>query len=565
MTVSRAIGPIAAFLAALAPASQAQDTLSSFFGSGAVNRLGHAVASADLNGDGFQDLVVSSPFEDSNGVDAGTIRALSGEFMITTFNGGTPVTPQVLFTVNGGAAFDNFGNSVAILGDVNNDTLPDILVGAPYDDTVAQNAGAAQILSGADGSVLNTFHGVAMNDWFGFAVAGLGDLDDDGVPDMAVSALSPNIIGGGVEYVRVISGAAGTTLYTLFANPIDDGQFGFSLAAAGDVDADGKIDLLVGERNLGTFQAGRVHVFSGGGGQLIRAHDGNAGERLGWSAAAIGDVNKDGVPDYAVGGPGFQSSAGRVRVFSGVDGALLLSHVGAADAQAGLSVSGYGDLDQDGRMDFLVGAPGDNTNGSDAGSVVLLSGNNASQLVRYDGAQANTSFGWSCSSIGDLNGDSFPDFAVGAPYDDTGAIDGGAITVFSGGCGGPIVSYGVSCAGSGGFAPTYSMFGCSEPGGSLSLRIEKALGGSQAFLLIGAFPSANPVGGGCFMNVNPLISVVGPLPLFGAGPGAGFIQLSGNLPLSASPGSAVMAAACVDPSADLGFTLTNGVQFTIVN
>lgn len=564
MTALRSTGMLAALAVVLSPSALAQDPIHSFSGAGAADHLGQVLATADMNGDGVADVIVASPLEDANGIDSGAVRVLSGEFMATTAAGGTPLTAEVLLTVPGGAAFDNFGTSLAVLGDVDLDGTPDLVVGAPYDDTAAENAGAAHVISGATGAVLKSFFGVGVNDWFGFSVAALGDLDEDGIPDLAAAALAPNIIGGGVEYVRVVSTGPETTRYTLFANPIEDGQFGFSMASTDDLDGDGERDLLVGARNLGTFQSGRVRVFSGETGQLVREHDGESGERFGWSVASVGDLNKDGVGDYAAGGPGFQSSAGRARVWSGANGALLISHVGSNDAQAGFSVSGYGDLDGDGRDDVLVGAPGDAASGVNAGSAVLLSGKDGAELLRVDGA-AGIRFGEAVAGLADIDGDTFADIVVGAPYASDLAADGGRVTAFSGGCGGPIATYGTSCVGSGGFAPALTMSGCMEPGGSVTLRIDQALGGGIAMLFVGINQASIPAGGGCFLNVAPIVSQIGPLPLFGSGPGNGFFQISSNLPVTAAPGTARLAAACADVGAELGFTLTNGVEFTIID
>ncbi|MBI4878622.1 MAG: hypothetical protein HY812_03045 [Planctomycetes bacterium] len=123
--------------------------------------------------------------------------------------------------------------------------------------------------------------------------------------------------------------------------------------------------------------------------------------------------------------------------------------------------------------------------------------------------------------------------------------------------------YGSGCPGSGGFTPTFNMTGCPTPGGSLNIIISQGLGGSNAFLFLGAFQAAIPMGAGCTMNVSPIFGPFGPLPLSAGGPGAGAINSVVAIPPGSPLGTVVVQAFVVDGGAPLGYSNSNGVTLTI--
>ena len=527
--------------------------------------FGSSVSGAgDVNADGFHDFLVGSPAEDGVGVDSGAVRVYSGEY-VANFNGGTPVTSQVLMTLTGQAGGDHFGEAVGAVGDLDGDGSDDFLVGAPFQTMTASAEGVVHVISGATGAPLFLIAGGSAFDWLGFSVGGAGDVDNDGFVDMVFGAPAPTQVGGGVEYVRVHSGQTGLSIHTFFADPLDDAQFGFDVAGGSDIDADGFGDLLVGERFFGNDLRGRLHVFSGQSGGLIDRVEGASNEKLGTSVAWMPDANDDSVPEIVVGGPGFQSSAGRAQVLSGADRSQLREVIGTADEQLGYSVSGVGDQEFDLTGDFLVGAPGGAVLGSDTGEAALYSGGDGSEIFGVSGGSNSTSMGWAVSTLGDITGDGIDDFIIASPYDDSLAINGGSVQVVRGGCGGgAILSYGSSCPGSGGFAPELSFTGCAKAGGSVIVKISGGLGLSQAFWFISASPAEIPLDGGCFLNVGvPVLSVIGPVPLFGVGEGNGMIMINPTLPANAAPGTAYFTAACLDPGVPQGFTTTNGVEVNL--
>ncbi|MCH8151057.1 MAG: FG-GAP repeat protein [Planctomycetes bacterium] len=397
----------------------------------------------DLNGDGVGDLAVGANGDDDGGLDRGAVWVL---FLNTD---GTVKSYQKISDTQGGFTgtldtSDNFGRSVASLGDLDGDGVGDLVVGADGDDDGAGSGlGAVWILflntdgtvkshqkiSATQGGFTGTLDG---QDRFGMSVASLGDLDGDGVGDLAVGAngdddgsgrlcddpfacnqgavwvlfLNPN---GTVRTHQKISAIEGGFTGTLD----EDDNFGWSAASLGDLDGDGVGDLAVGawgdddgcELNC---NRGAVWILFLNTDGTIKTHQkisdtqgGFAGtmddfDGLGISMAALGDLDGDRVGDLAVGAPGDDDgSAGPCRpsylcnrgavwvLFLNANGTVK-SHQKISDTEGGFtgtlddfdyfgySVAGIGDLDGDGSGDLAVGANFDNDGGSLRGAVWVL-------------------------------------------------------------------------------------------------------------------------------------------------------------------------------------------------
>jgi hypothetical protein len=307
------------------------------------------------------------------------------------------------------------GASVAGAGDVDLDGLPDVLAGAPDTGYLGVFAGAAYVRAGGSGEELLRLYGKTSGDDFGTAVAGVGDIDGDGHPDVAVTA--PGNIGD--RYVRVLSGVDGHVLLHLVGS--GNGKFGTAVAGPGDVDADGWPDILVGAPLSGS--PGYVRVYSGATGDVLIHIDDDpvffASDDLGASVSWIGDVNHDGHADLAVGAPGDHQiesvDNGAARIYSGRDGHLLHKFLGADNNDLlGTSIAGCGDVDGDGTGDLLAGAPSEGASGYDDGALYLISGATGAALLHIPSEHIGERLGEVVAGGGDFDGDGIPDLISSA-------------------------------------------------------------------------------------------------------------------------------------------------------
>ncbi len=399
-----------------------------FDGEVSSDAFGRAIADAgDVNGDGYSDLIVGA-FESSSAT------VLSG------WDG------SVLHEFDGTASLDQFGYSVGGAGDVNADGFDDLIVGAPaaWNQAWTGVTGIVKVYSGFDGSELHYLEGENGYDSFGYSVAGCGDLNSDGYEDFIVGAYEATIngtYGAGAAYVY--SGFNGAELYRYTGGPNQD-FLGSTVAGGGDIDGDGVPDFLIGTTwvfDAGGFLNGNgaVYAHSGIDGSLIHQLGGPF-QRYGPAVADAGDVNADGFADMVVGNPTDWSSGGQgsgsATVFSGADGSVLHQFDGPTSFERlGSAVSGGGDLDNDGYDDLLVGADQADPNNPGtpgSGRLVAYSGFDGSTLLALSGANAGDRFGAALVGLEDTNGDGIEDLCVGAPFGDApGTPDVGLIQVHS--------------------------------------------------------------------------------------------------------------------------------------
>lgn len=316
---------------------------------------------------------------------------------------------------------DFFGWVAATIGDLDDDGVEELIIPAIGHNTFS---GRATVFSGADGAVLNDVLG-DLGQVLGFAVGAAGDVNADGVPDY--------IVGGG--RVVVFSGATHEVLLELTAIT----GFGHGVGTAGDVNQDGHDDLIVGSArtDTATTSTGRVYVISGATGKVLWTRDGEtAGTLLGSAVGRVGDVNRDHIDDVVVGASGAgPRRGGEAYVLSGVDGALIhrLEPKDPATARTfgRFFASGAGDVDRDGVGDVFVGDFGAANDGVEGvGQAYIFSGRTGRRLHVLTG-RGPEGFG-AGRGIPDVNGDGHADILVAAWTNSDAAPKAGKLYLFSG-------------------------------------------------------------------------------------------------------------------------------------
>jgi len=370
--------------------------------------LGRSVSAVgDINGDGTDDFIVGDPVIDTSYVVFGGADVSNGVLSVPLIDGTNG------FRIEGSFNRDYAGASVSGVGDFNGDGVPDLLIGAPYGgDTFAEGesyvvfggadvgaSGSVELtsLDGSNGFVLNGFD---TRDRGGYSVSAAGDVNGDGVPDIIIGALGGDASGideAGESYI-VFGGAGVGSSGSLDLSSLDgtdgfvinglaDGDYsGTSVSAAGDVNSDGVADVIIGAETAdanGNVSAGQSYVVFGrngignGGSLNLSALDGangfiinglNAGDNLGTSVSAAGDLNGDGTSDLIVGAPEAGTGGESYIVFGGAgvgaSGEFELASLNGSNGfvvsgntvdTSGFSVSAAGDVNGDGVDDVIGG------------------------------------------------------------------------------------------------------------------------------------------------------------------------------------------------------------------
>jgi len=287
------------------------------------------------------------------GVGLGTVLCLAAPA-----RGQTSCTPHLELL---GEYADQYRSSIAGVGDLNGDGLPDFVVGAAGDNTGGVDSGRVWAFSG-DGSELYVLDGPAEPYvYFGSSVSAVSDVDGDGHADFAVWSPGWQSYAGRVD---VFSGIDGAPLFTYSGGSTLD-YYGRGVGGAGDLNDDGHDDFIVGADRWDAgdaIDAGRAWVYSGSDGTVLFEFTGaNAGDSLGSAAVGLGDLDGDGVPDFAIGArrfdaPGGGENFGRVYVHSGSDARVLYTITGDhGEGQLGYHVAPLDDMDGDGVPDFFIG------------------------------------------------------------------------------------------------------------------------------------------------------------------------------------------------------------------
>jgi hypothetical protein len=383
----------------------------------AGDQFGFSIANiGDLEGDGVTDIAVGAPFDDDDGSNRGAVWVL-----FLDSDGQVDIHQKISDSEGDfSGSLDNedqFGRAIAPMGDLNGDGFLDIAVAAPLDDDGGANKGAVWILFlNGDGTVQSEQkisedsgdfdESLSTNDQFGYALANIGDLDSDGVTDLAVGVPYDDDGGtdqgavwilflnsdGTVKSTQKISSTSGD----LNNNLNDEDHFGSAVSEIGDLDGDGVTDLAVGlsGRDLGGTNRGAVWI-------LFMQSDG--------TVASVTRIGQD---------------------LAGFTGEL------SNNDQFGEALSNIGDINSDGIEDLVVGAP----QSTDSGAFWILfltadgDVHSSSKISETEGnfsggLDSDDQFGGSIALLGDLDGDTVNDLAVGACLDDDGGIDKGSIWI----------------------------------------------------------------------------------------------------------------------------------------
>jgi len=406
----------------------------------------------DVNGDGYDDVLIGAEGHDDGAVDAGVAYLFYG-----------PVEPGIVdlgqadARLVGEAGGDLAGGEcIGGGGDLDGDGAEDLLIGASHHDDGGSEAGAAYVLFGpvgqgrigldeADVKLIGTGAGARA----GRAGALDGDVDGDGRDDLVVGEFDGD--NGGPGRIHVVLGPLSAGELSLrdaqatWEGENDDDLAGCAVALVGDVDGVDGDEILVGASNF-DGRAGTAYLVSwpGSPGSLADADTvlrGADDEKAGYAVAAAGDVNGDGLADVIVGANDWGTDEGRAYVVlspvaQGIvalaDAAVLVEGT-APGQETGRSVSaGY--LDGDSHVDLLVGADGWD---SDRGAAMVVYGpleagvyalEDADLLL--EGESAGDQAGRASAVVGDVDGDGYDDILVGAR--NTGQTRGRAYLLYSG-------------------------------------------------------------------------------------------------------------------------------------
>jgi methionine-rich copper-binding protein CopC len=424
------------------------------YGGTANSLLGWSVSSAgDVNGDGYDDVIVGAKNEDATYKGAAYVIYGNASGVGVSVTGGT-IASSLGFKISGGVS-DFLGNSVTGIGDVNGDGFADLLVATDKVNSTT-NTDAAYVVYGSATNANVDLASGTIPSGVGYKlvggtgnfnifneIAGAGDFNGDGLADMIVSGHATSGPGG----AYVVYGKTSYSTLNLGAGTIaaSDGikitgsttdGLGWSVSGAGDVNGDGLSDVIISTSTnpsafvvYGTTSTASIDLSSGtiasNVGFKLSNGDTNYG---GYAITSVGDMNGDGFADVAYGAAG---SGNAFVVYGGSAVPSLNLNLAIAPSNgfkiSGLSgaagrkwLSSAGDVNGDGLGDLIVGSYSDNKTyvvyGNTTGANIDLAGGTIASSAGFALKQSDTgNLGFSVSSAGDINGDGLADLIIGSP------------------------------------------------------------------------------------------------------------------------------------------------------
>jgi hypothetical protein len=391
------------------------------------DHLGYKAAGVgDVTGDGYDDLLVGEP---------GYAKQRGKAFLYLGSADG--LGKQPFWITEGEQAGDGFGSIVGALGDITGNGYTDFFVTAPdYNGKAGPRCGKVYVYKGgAKGPSKKPFwtmEGKTARELFGDCAASVGDVNGDGYPDLLAGAYGFDKFRGKVYlFLGGPKGYSSKPDWTFEGEDPGD-WMGYGIGPAGDIRGKGYDDVLLGSKyhSRPIQNAGKVYLFYGSsnglGAQPDWTRDGETQDsRFGHHLSGAGDINGDGFMDVVIGAPGYDRSRGRAYVFYG-SAQGLKEKPSILDGKVtgesfGTDVSSAEYPNGDGCAGVLVGGPGyARIPGSASLFLGSPNGTDTTPNDREIGELNGSNFGWVLGSVGDINGDGIPAWFVCCPEFESG-------------------------------------------------------------------------------------------------------------------------------------------------